>query len=90
MFSFFLQVKKIGNDKLSIEIPYEKWRDARRKTSFTAMSWALVLILFKEEVLLTSNYQGGASKTKKDQNNQFKKLDANIIDIIKGKIFNML
>lgn len=49
------------------------------------MSWALVLILFDEEVLLTSNYHGGAAKNKKDKDNKLKKLDPNIIDIIKGK-----
>ncbi|XP_044016783.1 uncharacterized protein DDB_G0271670-like [Aphidius gifuensis] len=83
-----LKVLESKDKEHQLEIPYDKWKTAKTKSTCTSMTWSLVLAAFDQKTLIASNYHGGASKKISNDKNQMKlkKLDENIILIIKETV----
>ncbi|KAF7996072.1 hypothetical protein HCN44_009908 [Aphidius gifuensis] len=80
-----LKVLESKDKEHQLEIPYNKWKTAKTKSTCTSMTWSLVLAAFDQKTLIASNYHGGASKKISNDKNQIKlkRVDENIILIIK-------
>ncbi|KAH0534726.1 hypothetical protein KQX54_007391 [Cotesia glomerata] len=57
-------LKEIGKNGSKIYVTREQWDCIKSKTTFTSMGIALVVVLFKKETLLNSNYKGVTVKAR--------------------------
>ncbi|XP_074108429.1 uncharacterized protein LOC141533437 [Cotesia typhae] len=56
------KLKELGHQGSGVWISREQWNDAKSKPFFAAMTASLLASVFPKEILLKSNYKGGASK----------------------------
>ncbi|KAH0559114.1 hypothetical protein KQX54_001189 [Cotesia glomerata] len=76
---------EIGHAGSNVFIQHQQWLTADSRSTFQSMGLSLVRALFDDEILLQSNFKGGASKINKNAP-QRPGLDANIMAAIKGEL----
>lgn len=76
-----MEIGKVGSN---IFIRCSQWDTANSRETFQGMGTSLVRALFSDEVLLRSNYRGGASKVDKNAPNR-PGLDSATMAAIRGK-----
>ncbi|XP_074098996.1 uncharacterized protein LOC141527415 [Cotesia typhae] len=80
------KMKELGHEGSGVWITRDQWNDAKNKNSFAAMTASLLTSVFPLEVLLKSNYKGGASKNTENKEKKYDALDENILKVIKEAV----
>ncbi|KAH0555403.1 hypothetical protein KQX54_018499 [Cotesia glomerata] len=80
------KLKELGHQGPGVWISREQLNDAKSKPSFAPMNTSLLASVFPKEILLKSNYKGGASKNTEKKEVNYGALDDNLLRLIKGTV----
>ncbi|CAD6216085.1 GSCOCG00011281001-RA-CDS [Cotesia congregata] len=78
--------QEIGTKGSGVFITLEQWNAVKKKATYTSMALGLSVAVFDSNTLIKSNYKGGKSKIKSEENVQYTALDSKKIDAIKETV----